>query len=288
MSKLFSNISDKSVLLYLSSGDKREEYLSLPYDKVILSDIEIKNIKKADEKIILLPYDNNNTLRLLIDSCVKVNCVVGITDGCSEGGNYECINNPSFFGRLMPLLADECLYISDHMSGNTGYVRKHFMDVPFTSNLLLDNPSFVYDSFKPSYSDTIRVWQLKRMDTRTRTGIIGNIMCSVSHQSIWEQVNQLNGFFLPDYDNRIITNYCPARANDFRHIPRYHKDIAGMLNEAIYNRWYSIGIVPFADGEYQQILDTISGWRKEYPKQIYFYHMQYNDMKTLRDVLKNL
>lgn len=108
-------------MLYFSSCSFREELLNLPFDYIILNNKEINDTYHKpgfshliEDKVIALTYDNERTLRLLINAGVKISCVVGIQDGCEEGGNHECVNSYNFFSRLSAIVPDEFLYITNH------------------------------------------------------------------------------------------------------------------------------------------------------------------------------
>lgn len=59
-----------------------------------------------------------------------------IRDDCVEGGNYECTNTAAFFGRLLPILWEESLIITDHGT-ETG-----FFDIPVEATQVDRLPKF--------------------------------------------------------------------------------------------------------------------------------------------------
>ena len=79
--------------------------------------------------------DNNDVLRRIVRAGHQLGLFVGIRDGCSEGGNYECVHNNPFLSRVLEASADEFSYFSDH------------------SSVLQDDRRRGHTSFRPTYSN---------------------------------------------------------------------------------------------------------------------------------------
>lgn len=58
--------------------------------------------------------DNNAALERIRLSGLKIHTFVGICDGCSEGGNYECVHKEPFLGKLLTASEDRLEYFTDH------------------------------------------------------------------------------------------------------------------------------------------------------------------------------
>lgn len=281
MNILLQNLRNKTVLLYLSSGSYKEEYIYLPFDGIILCDKnQFKCSEIKDGKVLLLNLDNNALLRELIENDIKVDCVVGINDGCCEGGNYECINTYSFFSRLSPILKDECLYITDHFT-KTKIMRKNFINVPFKSELI-ENPEFVSCCFRPSYSMNIKTWKLNRIQDRYKTKQLSQITCSVNQQSIWEMMDELDCIFISSTD----CNYLKDTNYKIEYLSRYiNRPFTNILSYANENHLNLIGITPYLDGRYDEVLYSIEKWALPYPRSVHFFHLHKDDMKVIYDCL---
>lgn len=70
---------------------------------------------------VLLWEDNNLVLDRLQLARLQVHHFVGICDGCSEGGNYECVHERPFVQRLMRVAADGMCYSTDHSRPLQGF-----------------------------------------------------------------------------------------------------------------------------------------------------------------------
>jgi hypothetical protein len=49
-------------------------------------------------------------------SGLRISTFIGVTDGCSEGGNYECVNEMPFFRKILDLkpIGRDMTVITDH------------------------------------------------------------------------------------------------------------------------------------------------------------------------------
>lgn len=84
----------------------------------ILFESELVVCFRFGEKIGIYYFlDNNIVLKKITKSGQKIHCFVAICDGCSEGGNYECINDPRWLHNVFNLFPQNGgFYITDHPS----------------------------------------------------------------------------------------------------------------------------------------------------------------------------
>jgi hypothetical protein len=101
------------VIFYPSSCGYSHEFQAVPYDAVILNSNANRRRERIG-KVYCLNYDNNELLGLFLAKGIRLSAIVIIRDGCVEGGNYECATGDGFFGRLMPVVADQLDYFRDH------------------------------------------------------------------------------------------------------------------------------------------------------------------------------
>ena len=67
--------------------------------------------------------DNNDTLRRIVRAGHQLSSFVGIRDGCSEGGNFECVHNDPFLSKVLEAATDVLSYFTDHSSVLTEHER---------------------------------------------------------------------------------------------------------------------------------------------------------------------
>lgn len=65
---------------------------------------------------IFLFLENNRAVKMIRDSGLQISTFIGVTDGCAEGGNYECCNETPFFEKIVTLMPDagNMSVITDH------------------------------------------------------------------------------------------------------------------------------------------------------------------------------
>ena len=287
-----SKLRGRSVMLYPSSCHFREGLNSLPYDYIILNNKEISDlyhkpgsIQLIGNKIITIPYDNERTLRLLIDAGIKISCFVGIQDGCVDGGNHECVNSFTFFSRLSPILPETSLYITNHYFTKGSPLKRK---IPFSflrqkPGALSFNPLLLSDYCEGL--DEIFVFKVKKTDPFTITHKVGKINVSVHHLSIWEMANMMHGIIIPDYPIKVNNNFLdPETRQKCLSQARGYSD---MLNWALKNKYRTIGSVPFMSDSIMSdtILRKIKCWNVSYPRDIHFFHLLKSEMDLFRKAL---
>lgn len=297
------NLHGKKVLLYLSSTPFKQEYLALPYDYVILNSQELSEneygegpIMLVDDKVILMAFDNNKTVRILKEQGVKIQCFVGIIDGCGEGGNYECINTNSFFGRLSPILDDKIYYITDHFGGyskmeealvsDLGFLNVHYEPTESFDNSLLFDESVFLSEYLRSLDD-VCVIPLARTKMKEIKRTVGKITIILSHASIWDYDKGFDCIIHNDLRCEGHENYFPQ--NPVRnYIPVHevqHKTFDKFLEMAENNKWESIAMVTYLKGRYQEVVDACRAWQGDFPTWIHFFYLEQNDLWELKSIL---
>jgi len=229
-----------------------------------------------------MPFDNEYAIRLLIDAGLKINCFVGIQDGCVDGGNHECINSQNFFSRLSPLLPNEFLYITNHLF----YFRKPVANrLPFKF-LLLKQKRFPFDpaclSNYQSDLSKLMLFKVSRMASESMLFCIGNINVHVHYASIWDCMEKADGWVIPAYPPNVIRNYLPDY-NTSKYL-RKSEAVDNMLEWALENKHSLIASIPFDSDENMaaNLPYELATWRGVYPESIHFYHLKKNELNRFR------
>lgn len=230
-------------------------------------------------------------LRLCYEVRLKINCFVGIRDGCCEGGNYECVNSTNFFGRLSALIADSAFYITDHFFFNAYPSRKFRLDVPFDSSEVVPLPSWATDYLQPAGrqrpQDKIRMWNIKRKRPTKFEKKLGHIHVVATRESIFEAhlSKEIDGMFVPkNWEKSLSYFFHNETAQTFLFFPddvSKRRPLTPLLIKAKEMGWKKIGLVPIWDGKYNHLLEEISGWSDELPNTIVFYHLHENDLREI-------
>lgn len=300
VSKFFlRNLKGKNVLLYVSATDTFDEYRALPFDYIILNSnhFRIRNgIQLVHDKILEIPYDNNRTLKLLRNFGVKIQCFIGIQDGCCEGGNYECVNTPQFFGRLSPILENKVMYITNHWDYNSwgssgirpiisrrGFYNCHYEKVEITDDMITIPKSVPLSTYESALKNRIDI-AIARIKSNTIEGKIGNITIKVSHTSVWDLESKFDCIIHPPMssENKYLSL---QKRRAYRSLTEYAKDPKRILEDANEHKWENVGLVPFLLGRYGEFLTLCEQWNQPYPKSLHFCHMHDFDLEDLKVVL---
>ncbi len=290
--EFLKKLQGKSVMLYFSSCNFREEIVDLPFDYIILNNKEINDqyhkpglMQLIAEKVITLGYDNEKTLRILINACVKIKCVVGIQDGCEEGGNHECVNSYNFFSRLSAIVPEEFLYITNHYFVKGNPLKR---SVPF--NFLKQKPEIL--GFDPlllsEYCQdpaNLFIFKVEKTDPHTISYFVGRIEVIIHHLSIWDMANGLDGLIIPEYPVMVKDNFIDMQI--MQKCMLQQSGLEEMLPWALENRYETIGSIPLSSDQVMVniVLDKIEKWSESYPKTIHFFHLLKADLATFRNTI---
>lgn len=286
--EFLKKLRDKTILLYLSSCDYNEEFLEFPYDYIVLNSSSFRKkeqgqyIRLIRGKILLMPFDNEYCIRLLINAGLKINCFVGIQDGCVEGANHECINSQTFFSRLSPLLPKEFLYITNHFFN---YRKPEANRLPFTFHSLKLKQLPFNPACLSTYDINQSKWKflkVKRTASESVFFLAGKIHVHVHHASIWDCKVKVDGLVIPNYPPDVLRNYLPDFNNQKYLMQRNAKE--EMLTWANQNRHETIAAVAFDTDEIMTriLLPQLKAWNETYPKRIDFYHLKINELRLFR------
>lgn len=279
---------DSKILLYQSSCRYHDKFQKLPFDAVILSSNHFPESAKIG-KVYCVKSDNNFLLNTLIKHNIRISSAIFICDGCQEGGNYECTNTASYFGRLLPLLDDSSHILTDHGTDNG------FFDVPVIANNIII-PEFYKDLIRKSHPmNNPLLWNVKKLSQNPLDLSFGNIRFHIFHDSIFGYLERLDlivlhskkpvGFlkyfgldfmFEPSFDEYLL-HYHGDRPQYVLFSRRYITCLYSLLTFANENRISRIGFIPFGNGKYELVFRQLIGYRMEYPKEVFLFHLNQDD-----------
>lgn len=295
-----------NVLFYPSSCRYHESFQNIPVDAVLLCSNAHPETKRIG-KVYCFNFDNNVLLRLLAENNIEIDHLVLIRDGCSEGGNYECTNTPTFFGRLIPVLRNEFSVVADHGT------RSSFFDIPVKSEQA-DIPEFLKIIIRRS--DPIyecNFWNVQKFSIRKNIQFDRTIFYLV-WDSILNHLQDLDlviiyssrprGFINYFGLTQVDRNYIKINCNQFTPVNIIGrniclmlttdriKSIKGLLNYSLIKKLNRIGFTPFSGGRqkntfYKRILSELSDWSKDCPSEITFFHLNSRDYNQIYDYLEH-
>lgn len=286
----------KKTLVYFASGPYNNKYELLPYDQIYLVDYCFarrsnhlitgtdKNIKTSKSgKVICLAMDCLCAVEFLQQYKIKIDCFVALNEGLFEGGGSYAINSDMFLSYAMPVLSDEYIHIM-----NKNYYQNNYhvtMDLPYMMNEIKEGEQDHLDPFLFS-SDTYhqghaKVYRMKKKQTSEfELKLSLGMKVSIINDSIWchkEELDLIGISFVQqgqgDYFNRI---------NKVSSLREY--SVAEVLEHCDQNRLNRIGLTPWGLGHYNDFIELIKSYNKEYPKEISLFHLNTKDFKSLKEL----
>jgi hypothetical protein len=325
----------KRILFYPSSYDEPFGLFLMNFNIFILSDKAIptgslaanfpeltlvRSFPEADvylfeKKLIFMFYaDNNRVFALLQKLNLKLSAFVGICDGCSEGGNYECVNSEPWLSKvfahfLFPHPKRSCYYITDHME-----VEADVQSIANRHNYQIHEHRSFQIPFNHHGSGTIRYHKITVKTsaddptwiTSKSNDLIRDIRRLYSDLASWELINKRFDFVWKSPTGLQVTLECDdmnrhtaeldgefgsetsksKRTNIIR-IPNWTEvdsgEFARIITEhAMRNQWNVVGIIAFGQGNHANFLAYLKAWEGEYPKKIRVFHLDLNDFADIR------
>ena len=270
------------VLFYPSACAYSDVFQDVPFDAVILNSKGIGR-RERKGKVYCLDYDNNELLGLFLAKGVQISAIVIIRDGCQEGGNYQCVARDSFFGRLMPVVAQQFQYSRDHGLPLDVPARFEQCQAPgyLEPFIRLSSPINLVESFHVTLCPEVE-----------KEIILGKMRVTIIRDSIWRDLAQSDLVAVKKYGSSIqaVENYVDGLGLLEKDMvkrlefvtERRAISIGSLLEKA--NRWKvpRLSLMPIARGSYRTIIQEIERWRNDYPKEIRFFHLNADDYCDFR------
>ncbi|MEI6745632.1 MAG: hypothetical protein WCL34_06700 [Methylococcaceae bacterium] len=280
LDELLSSISkSETTVLYPSSCQYHDDFQTLEFDNVILCSNEFRESTKIG-KVFCLKVDNNRLLGTLQRLGIKLNALVIINDGCSEGGNYECCGEMPFLYKLMPLFADEFLYFASHGLFAHEQINQNFANV--VSLEPIESTDFVKTFQKHSSPDkeNITGWKMKRLTNPPTVSTFKNVELITHHESIWtSDFSQFDLTFLENNDdssqisgrNEAIRNYFIGLAAPTLKTQDC-ETFTTLLEMANEQKLECVAYVSYLSEYHNEICFLSRTWKGEFPKEIHLFH----------------
>ncbi len=287
---------NSKTLVYFASGPYKNEYESLPYDKIYLVDYCFigkgnsndgsgnLNIQVSQSgKVICLGMDCLKAVTFLKQHKVKIDFLVGLNEGLYEGGGFYPINSDMFLGYVMPILNSKYIHILNR--NYYGHQYHVTMDLPYKMTLINEgepdylNPLvFSSDEYNKEHA---KVYRMTKQVSEKVICINPNVHFSIIHDSIWNHAEELD---------LLAISITPQGQGDFflglnRVISLRDLSVEQILDLCVQRKIETIGLTPWARGKYSSFIDLIKNHTKEYPKRISLFHLNRKDLKSVRELV---
>jgi hypothetical protein len=286
---------NSKTLVYFASGPPKKEYDFLPFDKIYLVDYCFigkgncnngsgnPNIQVSQSgKVISLGMDCFDAVKYLEYNKIKIDCLVVLNEGLSEGGGKYAVNSDMFIGYVMPLLGESYIHIvNKKYYGNRYHVT---MDLPYLMTEIKEGDKDYLDPFLFSddeyHKGNAKVYRMKKQTSAENLNINPNIQISIMHDSIWRHADELD---------LLAISIAPQGQGDFFHrsqkvISLRDHSVEQILDFCVQNKIASIGLTPWSHGKYSSFIDQIKNYTEEYPKVISLFHLNGKDYKSLKEL----
>lgn len=276
-------------LVYFASGHIKDEYQELDFDKIYLIDNCFRHRWSTydnaftEGKITCLGMDCLHSIRFLKRENVKIDYFVSLNEGLYEGGGSYPINSDMFLGYVMPLLKDEYIHIMN--KHYYGWQYRVTMDLPYQKEEIFEGDTrflspfiFSEDNYHKGYAKVFQMTKIK--NNRFIVPINPKIHFEIIHDSIWNYYNQLDS---------IALQFTKQGQGDF--FSKHHKIISNVaINIFDYceeNKINKIGFTPWTGGDYSFFTEKIKNFKGNYPKEIYFFHLNKDDYSRIKREFPN-
>jgi hypothetical protein len=296
----------KKILLYLASGPYKADYEDLPFEQVILVDrLSNKEVIPDDSKVEYWRMDALNAIDEISRRKLKIDCLVSLNDGMFEGGGSYPIFSEFLLGYLHPHLSDDLLVITDLNYYKSLRISKIIgkMDWGFTSSVVRSNNDDFINPLIFSYGMTLEnckhiddfgnVFKLKR-DKKIYSNKIHAHQISTRHTSIWEDEDELDFIGLSMPTDNIASHRRSFGRNEWNFFNQKEKvysirnlSFQEVINLAIKKGAKTIGLLPWLNGNYSEVLQVLRDINVEGVLDIRFYHLQKQDLEKIRQSLSS-
>jgi hypothetical protein len=274
-------------LAYLASGPYKKEYELLPVDRVFLVDYHcfpaLKKYRKSIRmssytKVTCLGMDALDAIDFFKKNDIRIDILVIINEGLSEGGGYMALNTNSVLSYILPIMNEEYIHIL-----NPEYYNKEIkinLDLPVEKRLLSEkdagwiNPTI----FSEDWGRNAEVFRVKKKPSEIEVNLNPNIRTFVIHDSIWNYHNKLDLIVLSIKEperryffgikNKVMTVWDLPRQDLFAYCDR--------------NKIENIGFTPWGRNRYSSFIDFIKGYKGKFPKRISLFHLNNDDYTVFR------
>jgi len=292
-------------LLYLASGGYHPEYDTLPFDRMIFVDRSEsygKSYPKNDHRIRFINEDALIAVDILKKEGAKIDCLVSVNEGLYEGGGTYPVFSGFLMGYLSPLLKDEFTLVCN-LNYYTSELKTPMskLDWGFIKNKILQddagyiNPSFFSESQRLSPQQDYGHVFLMKKDYSESIFNLSNATTTVKviHGSIWDDEDQLDVIGLILLSKQSLQGRCRNTINSvdtfFKANPKvldlYGKTFEEILNYCKTNGYTRIGLTPWLNDNYQEVIQYLKDLNDDFFCSITFYHLNNKDFKSIREFL---
>ena len=282
-------------MVYFASGPSKEEYQSLPFDRIYLVDycfigkgnrnqgIGNRNIQVSESgKVICLGMDCLDAVNYLNKLNVTASTFITLNEGMYEGGAKYPLLADSIISYFSLILNDEYVHVM-----NKNYYGNHYhvtLDLPYQMTEIKEGDQDYINPFifsDDSYHEgNAKVFRMKKHTSVRYLNINPKIQLSIIHDSVWNYKDEL-GLIAISITQQGQGDFF-NRSNKVLSLREF--SITEILDICLQRKIERIGVTPWGKGDYSSFIEQIKNYTEEYPKKISLFHLNRNDFKSLRNL----
>jgi hypothetical protein len=270
--------------------------------------------------------DNNEVVRRLRAAGVRLHTFVGKTDGCCEGGNYECVNDAPFMRKVLDLVPDEVVYGTDHV--REGMHLRHGEPDPLSvcrGYLECDHPRWLSPQYRhPRWLGTgyeleapcrlfrsfewecapllgprgptadFRWFRIRRLPRTVMEGTFGPVRLTFENDDLTTPLHEADGYLVTRSRWRALVAMGVSEArldviDDYWALSADSERYTRRLLETASSRgWTSIISMPYGKGRHEGILSAALAWEGASPLWLRIFHLHPGDFDDLAPRLRHV
>lgn len=288
-------------MLYLASGKFYDDYLNLPFDQMIFVDRSTNLLRTYPEnqRVRFIGKDAILAIDDLKRQNIKIDCLVTVNEGLYGGGGNYPIFSDFLMGYLSPLLNDEFVLVCDlNYYCSTLRTPMSKLDWGFekvkkltpSDNDYIDPSIFSYSQRQVQKNNYGNVYCMRRVEKSTKIPLsFTKTEVNLINGSIWKDEESLDFIGL---NNISIYNIPGHHQNNINSIDEFfnskpkvfnlqQKSFSEILNYCKNNNLKKIGLTPWKNNDYSEIIDNLHQLKDNFFESITFYHLNKKDFRQL-------
>ncbi len=260
----------------------------IPGIKIILDNDSFAVFETPGKRGYYFHLENNVALEVIRGLTPYLNYFIGVRDGCQEGGNFECVNDPPFLQKAVEFCPQEGLsIINDH---------SEFLDI-YPEYLFNDKYIYFKEFLAEQYnSDPIgetRHYRVMHHEPVIHEWKLGDIRLTIEFDNILNHVDTLDGIIGScACRRRAIENdlfdrskFSIQRGDFFR--PQENSDWSAdksldlILHLADKRNWIEVGVTAFGQNDHKNFLNILSRYEPSHPLWLRIFHVEKDDFQDL-------
>jgi hypothetical protein len=272
--------------------------------------------------IVYVQDENTNALHRLRDLGIRISTLIGKTDGCHEGGNYECVNDVWFLRDVMATAELPLRYYTNHLirgihctEDSTLSSHRYCEEIDLGPWRDPSHPAEQQDpnDLRQSWFLGSRRFSIRRKSApalshprpmltcfevtdkmpQIRAAWFGDLEVSIERENIASALLDVDGVFGSArlQQQRAFLGYAPDSTVVLEDLTRRSaQDLtAEILRAAEARNWNSIATMPFGNGDHAGLIKEVSAHKGQGTvNRLRLLHLDRDDYRDIRPLFRSI